>query len=149
MTLRSEAGSAISASAAVTARIRLAAISNKPERPNAVLFMSRPPHPLAGVVKIIEARPCASAPETVSLTWAFGRRASSRFARYRGRDARIAKARGLPFPLARHRILGHREPLRWGQTLPNLIIALIRIAAELNRSVRFDISRLINDEDRQ
>src|SRR5215467_3619532 len=34
-----------------------------------------------------------------------------------------------------------------GQALPNLVIALIRVCAELYRAIRFGVSGLIDDED--
>src|SRR5258705_9522347 len=53
-----------------------------------------------------------------------------------------------PFPLAGRGILGNRPRLCTCQVTPNLLVPLIRVAAELHRTIRFDVGRLVDNENR-
>src|SRR6516164_3204221 len=53
-----------------------------------------------------------------------------------------------PFALADRGILRHRELLAPRQVAPNLLITVIWVATELHRSVRFDVSRLVDNKNR-
>src|SRR3954451_20183610 len=53
-----------------------------------------------------------------------------------------------PFPLAGRGILGNRQWLCPGEVTPNLLVSLIRGAAELYRAIRFDVGILVDNENR-
>src|SRR6516165_6375298 len=53
-----------------------------------------------------------------------------------------------PFPLACGRILGNWARLCPCEVTPNLLVPLIRVAAELYRAIRFDVRSLVDDENR-
>src|SRR5260370_14953618 len=53
-----------------------------------------------------------------------------------------------PFPLAGRGILGNRQWMCPGEATPNLRVPLLRIATELDRTIRFDVGSLVDNENR-